>query len=160
MQCITLTLSTYLVLQQLSLFQTNTKPLKPNFKYPKHFSRNKMKLARGNLFQPPKFEFFVLDRCLSFVLTTPLLTLITRHKFLTKTTILHFTSFQGTYSLPPRLFLLYIYGFAALYQKKSMRVLKTLEASFFPGNMTSSFLQFRDVRRHFGFVCRVSSLTS
>jgi len=29
MQCITLTLSTYLVLQQLSLFQTNTKPLKP-----------------------------------------------------------------------------------------------------------------------------------
>ena len=50
MQCITLTLSTYLVLQQLSLFQTNTKPLKPNFKYPKHFSRNKMKLARGNLF--------------------------------------------------------------------------------------------------------------
>jgi hypothetical protein len=27
-----LTLSTYLVLQQLSLFQTNTKPLKPNVK--------------------------------------------------------------------------------------------------------------------------------
>ena len=34
MQCITLTLSTYLVLQQVSLFQTNTKPLKPNFKIP------------------------------------------------------------------------------------------------------------------------------
>ena len=42
----------------------------------------------------------VWDGCLSFVQTTPLLTLITQHQFLTKTTILHFTSLQGTYSLP------------------------------------------------------------
>ena len=95
-----------------------------------------------SFFSRQKFEFFVPNTCLSFVQPTPLLTLITRHQFLTKTTILHFTSLQGTSSLPRVTLLLYKRGFAALYQKKSTRVWKTLEASFFPGSMTSSFYIF------------------
>ena len=56
----------------------------------------------------------VWDGCLSFVHTTPLLTLTTRHQFLTKSTTLHFTSLQGTSSLPRVTLLLYKHGFAAL----------------------------------------------
>jgi len=46
------------------------------------------------------WKIVVWGGCLSFVQPTPLLPLITRHQFLTKTTILHFTSLQGTPSLP------------------------------------------------------------
>ena len=56
--------------------------------------------------------------------------------------------------------LLYNYGFAALYQKKPREFWKSLEASFFPGKHGIVVLYFREGRRHFGFVCRVSSLTS
>ena len=35
-----------------------------------------------------------------------------------------------------------------------------MEASFFPGKHDIVVLYFREVRRHFGFVCRGSSLTA
>ena len=118
---------------------------------PKHFFLKQKKIRqrysffpakKGIFFQPPKFEFLASNTCLSFVQPTPLLTLITRYQFLTKTTILHFTSLQGTSSLPRVTLSLYKYGFAALYQKKPTRVWKPLEASFFPRSMTSSFYIF------------------
>ena len=59
--------------------------------------------------------------------------------------------------------LLYKHGFAALYQKKPTRVWKSLEAFrsfFFPHENGIVVLYLREVRRHFGFVWRVSSLTS
>ena len=63
--------------------------------------RSKKEIRERHAFsRKVEFDFFVSNTCLSFVLTTPLLTLITQHQFLTKTTILHLTSFQGTYSLP------------------------------------------------------------
>ena len=134
---------------------------------PKHFSWNKKNspealffpAKKGIFFQPPKFEFLAFNTCL-FVQLSPLLPLITRHQFLTKRTILHFTSLQGTSSLPRVTLLLYKRGFAALYQKKPTRVWKTLEASFFPEKHDIVVLYLCEVRRHFGFVCRVSSLTS
>ena len=115
---------------------------------PKHFFLKQKKIRqrysffpakKGIFFQPPKFEFLASNTCLSFVQPTPLLTLLTRHQFLTKTTILHFTSLQGTSSLPRVTLSLYKYGFAALYQKKPTRVWKL---RFFPGNMGSSFYSF------------------
>ena len=71
-----------------------------------------------------------------------------------------FHKFTRYVIVTPRLLLFYKYGFAALYQKKPTRVWKTLEASFFPEKHGIVVLYFREVRRHFGFVCRVSSLTS
>ena len=103
--------------------------------------------------------FWLLTR-LSFVQTTPLLTLITRHQFLTKNNHTTFHKFTRYVSLPRVTLLLYNYGFAALYQKKPTRVWKTLEASFFPGKHDIVVLYLCEVRRHFGFVFRVSSLTS
>ena len=76
------------------------------------FLEQKETRQRHSFFSRQKFEFLVPNTSLSFVQTTPLLTLITRHQFLTKTTILHFTSLQGTYSLPRVTLLLYKYGFA------------------------------------------------
>ena len=127
---------------------------------PKHFLLEQKETRQSHSFLAAKIQKKKLasNTSLSFVQPSPLLTLITRHQFLTKTTILHFTSLQGTSSLSRVTLLLYNYGFAALYQKKPTRVWKPLEASFFPHGIVVLYLC--EVRRHFGFVRRVSSLSS
>ena len=106
-------------------------------------------LSMHPFFSPPKFEFFVSDRCLSFVQKTPLLTLTTQHQFFTKTNILYFISLQGTYSLFRVPLLLYNSGFTALYQKRLTRV---WELRFFP-SMGSSFYSRTEFVINFSSFC-------
>ena len=128
--------------------------------YPKHFCWNKKKLARPTLFLAAKIWIFVFQDVSFFC---PTVATIAAHNATSVLNQNNHTTFHKftRYVLVTRVtLLLYKRGFAALYQKKPTRVWKPLEASFFPTKHGIVVLYFREVRRHFGFVWRVSSLTS
>ena len=129
-------------------------------KYPKHFCWNKKKLASHSFSCQVEFEFFVFRQVSFFRLNDATIDVHNATSVLNQNNHTTFYKLNRYVLVTPRLILLYKVAYGNSIPEETNASLESFTVLFFPGKHGIVVLYFREVRRHFGFVCRVSSSTS
>ena len=135
---------------------------------PKHFSWNKKKIARGtlfprqkrNIFSAAKIWIFGFQHVSFFRPTDATIDAHNATSILNQNNHTTFHKFTRYVFVTPRLLLLYKFAYGNSIPEETNASLEDFGSFFFPEKHGIVVLYLCEVRRHFGFVWRESSLSS